>query len=59
MDWIAFTSLQVVNLGCNDKIAQVFTSTVPLLKSLSRAMDEEHGRGFKHAAHSFAEKVAL
>ncbi len=49
--------LQVVNLGCNDKIAQVFTSTLQLLKSLSHAMDKEHERSFKHAAHSSAEKV--
>ncbi len=51
--------LQVVNLGCNDKIAQVFTTTVQLLKSLSHAMDKEHGRSIKHSSHSFAEKVGL
>ncbi len=59
VDWIDFVPLQVVNLGCNDKIAQVFTSTVQLLKSLSNAMEKEHERSLKHAAHSSAEKVGI
>ncbi len=46
-------------LGCNDRIAQVFTTTVKLLKSLLHAMDKKHGRSFKHFSHSFAEKVGF